>query len=208
MGSIRDIQNPWRSKFKTASFRGETFHVEIGAQAGGLRVALHEYAKRNEPYAEDMGRKARRFHVSGYLIGPRYLDAKNRLIIALDKNGPGTLKMPFPIPGGTAGEMSVMCINYSVVETRERGGMCGVEIDFVEAGKSGNQITAASINPAGQVQSQASSVDATVAKPEITLPAPILGVDPTIPLPQWTQMGLIPSGGWDVTLGQAVRGSW
>jgi prophage DNA circulation protein len=138
MGTIRDIHNPWRDQMQPASFRGAMFHVDIGARNGGRRVALHEYPKRNDPYAEDMGRRARRFTIQGYLIGPNYLDLKNALLDALDADGPGTLRLPFTIRGGTGGDMEVMNVQYSVTEARERGGVCTVDMDFVEAGKPGN----------------------------------------------------------------------
>ena len=85
------VPTPWRDKWQNAQFRGARFFVEQGAQMGGRRVALHQYPKRNVPYAEDMGKQANRFSVSGYCIGPDYLDAKDALIEALEKDGPGML---------------------------------------------------------------------------------------------------------------------
>src|SRR6185369_6109076 len=102
---------------------------------GGRRTVLHEYPKRNVPYAEDMGKTANRFTVAGYLIGPNYLTLKDALVEALEMDGPGTLRLPMPYLGA---DVEVMVINYSVTESRERGGMCGVEMDFVEYGQPGN----------------------------------------------------------------------
>ena len=90
------LPNPWRDRYQPAAFRNAQFFVETDARVGGRRVAPHEYPKRNTPYSEDMGRKALRFLVQGYLIGPKYWDQKNRLIAELDKDGPGLLRLPLP----------------------------------------------------------------------------------------------------------------
>jgi prophage DNA circulation protein len=64
--AISDFHNPWRDMLmQQASFRGVVFHVETGARLSGRRTVVHEYPKRNDPYAEDMGRAARRFHFQG-----------------------------------------------------------------------------------------------------------------------------------------------
>jgi hypothetical protein len=128
---IKDIKNPWRDRYQEAAFRNVQFFVETDARQGGRRVALHEYPKRNTPYAEDMGRKALRFLVQGYLIGPKYWDQKNRLIEALEKDGPGMLRLPLPYQ---MQDVKVMVMSYAVTEARERGGFCTVEMDFAEYG--------------------------------------------------------------------------
>ncbi len=131
---IREIHNPWRDRYQRAAFRGAMFFVEIEQRGGGRRVVPHEYPKRNDPYSEDMGRSATRFAVQGYLIGPNYLDLKDALITALEADGPGTLRLPLPYRGQ---DVEVMVLNYGVTETRERGGMCTVDMSFIEAGKPG-----------------------------------------------------------------------
>jgi hypothetical protein len=123
--------NPWRDKYQEAAFRGVMFFVETDARQGGRRVAMHEYPKRNTPYAEDMGRKAKRFLVQGYLIGKNYLEQKYRLIDALEKDGPGMLRLPLPYQ---MSDEKVMVMAYTVTEARERGGYCQVEMDFIEYG--------------------------------------------------------------------------
>lgn len=122
----------WRTRLKPASFRGAQFHVETDSQSGGRRVALHEYPKKNQPYAEDMGRHATSHAIEGYLImGPTNLDytgPRDALIRALDADGPGQLVHP------SLGPMSVMCERYTVIETRDKGGYCKFDMVFIEAG--------------------------------------------------------------------------
>lgn len=128
---IRDIHNPWRDVWEEAKFRQAKFFVETNSRAGGRRVALHQYPKRNVPYAEDMGRTANAFQVQGYLIGPYYLIMKDRLIDALEQNGPGTLVLPMQY---RLSDVEVMVNSYSINESRERGGICLCEMSFVEYG--------------------------------------------------------------------------
>jgi prophage DNA circulation protein len=58
----------WRLELLTAMFKNAPFHIESGSMASGRRVALHEYPKRDLPYAEDMGRKAVVYDITGYII--------------------------------------------------------------------------------------------------------------------------------------------
>jgi prophage DNA circulation protein len=124
-------RDTWRTLWRQARFRDAEFFVETGNRAGGRRVALHQYPKRNVPYAEDMGRAAVRITVQGYCIGPFYHEAKNKLITALEKDGPGLLRLPMEY---VQKDLNVMVQGYSVTEARERGGMCTVEMEFVEFG--------------------------------------------------------------------------
>jgi prophage DNA circulation protein len=139
---IKDLKNPWRKKYgaltrangpalAAAAFRGAYFHVETDTRAGGRRVALHQYPKRNVPYAEDMGRTANRFVVQGYLIGPNYLDMRDALIEELEKDGPGQLRLPLPY---RMSDVTVVVQSYTVTESRERGGFCTIDMDFIEYG--------------------------------------------------------------------------
>lgn len=128
---IKDLKNPWRNRYQEAAFRNAQFFVETDARTGGRRVAIHEYPKRNVPYAEDMGRKAMRFLVQGYLIGPHYWEQKNNLIAELEKDGPGQLRLPLPIQ---MADVKVMVMSYTVTEAREKGGYCQVDMDFTEYG--------------------------------------------------------------------------
>jgi prophage DNA circulation protein len=123
----------WRARLLPASFRGAGFHVETNARASGRRIAMHEFPKRDDPYAEDMGRRARRHPVTAYIVqsvlnGFDYVPERDALIDALEAEGPGLLILP------TLGEYSVVCAGYNVAERRERGGYCEFEIDFLESG--------------------------------------------------------------------------
>lgn len=133
MGAISDIQQPWRMRLVPASYRGATYHVEAQARSSGRRVVVHEYPKRDSPYAEDMGRHAIRYQITGYCIGPDYQDEKEALISQLEREGSGPLVDPY-LPR----QFDAICERYSVTEVRERGGYCVFEMLFVESGSPGN----------------------------------------------------------------------
>jgi prophage DNA circulation protein len=160
MSQISDFHNPWRDMLmQQASFRGVIFHVETGSRLSGRRTVVHEYPKRDDPYAEDMGRTARRFAFSGYLIYRpsnalyEYTSQRQALYNALETDDPGRLVHPvFCVRG-----MQVMCERYTMIENRTRGGFTEFEMQFVEAGSPGNSLQF--VNTASQVQQQADATD-------------------------------------------------
>ncbi len=120
----------WRDNYRTASFRGAAFHVESADSNHGRRQAVHEFAQRDVPYTEDLGRKAREFSVTGYLIGKNYQIARDALVAACETPGPGQLVHPY------RGELTVVCRGLTVSESSQDGGMCRVSITFLESGKA------------------------------------------------------------------------
>lgn len=168
MSQISDIRNPWRDILlsEPASFRGVVFHVDSGSRSSGRRAVVHEYPKRNLPYAEDMGRHAKRFQFTGYLIyRPRksfeqnpllydYVTRRNELYDALEADDIGKLVHPVFAPGG----MQVLCERYSMTESRERGGYTQFDMSFVEAGTPVS-FTQAPTNTKANVGTSADSAD-------------------------------------------------
>jgi len=120
----------WRDNYRAASFRGVPFFVESADSTHGRRQAVHEHAQRDVPYTEDLGRKAREFSVSGYLIGADYQTQRDELIKACETAGPGVLVHPY------RGEMTVTCRGLGVSESSNEGGMCLVKLTFLESGEA------------------------------------------------------------------------
>lgn len=164
MSQISDSHNPWRDVLlgEQASFRRVMFHVESGGRSSGRRSVVHEYPKRNDPYAEDMGRIARRFQFSAYLIyrpsNPlyEYVSQRKLLYEALEEDDVGTLVHPVFAPGG----MQALCERFSMTESRERGGYTQFELQFVEAGKLVSA-AGASINTSAMVNVSADAAEKT-----------------------------------------------
>ena len=148
----------WRTHWRQALFRDEIFFVDTSNANGGRRVAVHEYPKRNVPYAEDMGRAARTWEIQGYLIGPFYNDLRDKLIVALEKDGPGRLRLPMPFEKA---DVQVMVQGYSVQESRERGGFCGVQMQFVEYG---DPLYRNNISTPGEVMQGAANAEAILQR--------------------------------------------
>ena len=165
MATIQEISPaPWRLRLLPASFSGVPYHVEHQARSSGRRIVMHEYPKRNTPYAEDMGKHAIRYQVTGYLIGPNYHLVKLTLITVLENSTGGILVDPYLVT-----PMMAVCERYSVTEVRERGGYCTFDMMFAEAGNPGNSLaqadTGSSANASADTASDAtaSSVDSAGA---------------------------------------------
>jgi prophage DNA circulation protein len=145
-----------------AFFRMAPFHVDANSRTSGRRVVLHEFPKRDTPYAEDMGRSARRFPVTGYVIGPDYQIWRELLVLALEAEGPGLLILPTLLQRDT---ILVQPREYTVRETRQAGGMAEFEMQFVEAGETGftSDIGSQSEANAAADDAQAQAVDSSNA---------------------------------------------
>jgi prophage DNA circulation protein len=120
----------WRDQLQQGKFRDAEFFTE-GADADiGRRNVLHEYPLRDLPYVEDLGRKAREFGLECFVIGADYMAARDRLIAAIEAEGPGTLVHPW------LGSMRVSVRGCRVRESASEGGLAIFSVTFVEAGES------------------------------------------------------------------------
>lgn len=120
----------WLFRLQPASFRGIPFKVSDDEATFGRRTVTHEYPLRDVPYTADLGRKARRYSVSAYVIGSDYMTQRDRLLTALEQQGAATLIHPFygSVTVNVDGEIKVH-------HSRDNGGMCEISLQFVEAGQ-------------------------------------------------------------------------
>lgn len=114
---------------RAGSFRAVPFVIEGGEQEGGRRLALHEYPDRDEPYPEDLGRRARRFSLDVFVHGDAYMAARDELVAALEESGPGVLIHPY------RGRLSVVVEAYSVSERTDDGGVARFSLTLLESGE-------------------------------------------------------------------------
>jgi len=171
--TMLELPSAWRKDYLRASFRGIEFHTEAGARESGRRIAMHEFPKKELPYAEDMGRRAIEFTVRGYIIVyPRdeqqqglelyrkdYRPQRDKLMAALEQEGPGELQLPTSLP------LKVVCQRYRLTEEDKLGGYCTFDMTFSEFGVPPN---APRQNAAGQVQQKAAALS-TETKRQLTV---------------------------------------
>jgi prophage DNA circulation protein len=146
----------WRDNYRAASFRGVSFFVESADSTHGRRQAVHEHAQRDVPYTEDLGRKAREFSVSGYLIGADYQTQRDELEKACETAGPGVLVHPY------RGEMTVECRGLGISESTADGGMCMVKLTFLEAGEA--SYPSAKVDTVNAISAKGNAVTAAAEK--------------------------------------------
>lgn len=147
----------WRKALQAGSFRGVAFSIDAHETAGGRRTVQHEYPLRDEPYAEDLGRKAREFGIECLVIGEDYMPDRDALVEALEQEGPGTLVHPY------LGSRLVVVQGYRLRESSAEGGIARFSITFLEAGRIAEPDTIADTPSAVDTAADAASA-ATVAE--------------------------------------------
>lgn len=145
----------WREDYRTASWRGIEFRCGAAGQEGGRRLALHEYPARDLPFAEDTGRRARRFQLDGWIVGPEYNAQRDRLLEACEEQGPGELVHPY------RGTLRVSCESVSTRESWDEGGIVRFSFVFVEAGEA--VVPAAAPDIASQATAAANATTAAAS---------------------------------------------
>lgn len=120
----------WRDQLQPASFRGVKFKVDTAEMKFGRRNVVHEYPFRDEPYSEDLGKRAREYSFNAYIIGGNYFGARDSLIKAIEGDkSPGTLIHP------TLGRKNVVPKDCSVNYSNREGGIEYFTLTFIEAGE-------------------------------------------------------------------------
>ena len=119
----------WKDRLQQGRFRGVAFYVTGHDVSGGRKQAQHQFPKRNDDQAEDLGRRKPSFAIEGYVIGEDYMAARDALIDALEQEGPGTLVHPW------LGTRRVQVVEYRVRESFSEGGIARFSVRFEEAGE-------------------------------------------------------------------------
>jgi prophage DNA circulation protein len=134
-------------------FRGVAFRTVDAEFKVGRRNVVNEYPQRDLPYVDDLGRKARRFVVEAYVIGPNYLAERDALVAAFEAQGPGELMHP------RYGLRQVSLDgDVSVKESPERGGQARISVTFVE--DAANLFPRAVENTVSKVEATTNAADA------------------------------------------------
>lgn len=114
--------------YLSASWKGMSFHVDSSDDKFGRRGEVYEYPLGEITGYKDLGRKARRFKVDGYLIGGDQVGQTNAMAMAAESPQPGILIHPM------FGPQLVACVTLSVsADYRTEKRRTKLSFDFVEA---------------------------------------------------------------------------
>lgn len=111
-----------------ASFRGVSFWVESSDLSVGRRTVTHQYPQRDEPFTEDLGRAAREYRFSAFVLGDDYIEQAKKLREALEKPGAATLVHP------EFGEIQVVAQPGAAMSFSQSMRRVNFSLAFVEAG--------------------------------------------------------------------------
>lgn len=134
----------WRDELRPASFRGVPFLVDGSDQKLGRRAVQNEYPGRDEPYSEDMGRRAWADSIQAFVLGDDHLQQAARLADALNQYGPGELVHPY------IGTRQVQIGEVSLSHSSREGGKSTFTIEVMEAGPAQSPSVAANTDIALQ----------------------------------------------------------
>jgi prophage DNA circulation protein len=141
-----------------ASFRGVPFETEGDRFIGGRRGPDHEYPYRDVPWAEDLGRHAKRYPVTGFVIGDDATAQEQALIAACDKSaGPGLLVHP------RYGNVMVVCRHIETETRFDAQRVVEFRLDFVEAGQLQYPVDAGDTRAAVKAAADRASASANAA---------------------------------------------
>jgi prophage DNA circulation protein len=111
-----------------ASYKGVPFNVESSSDEFGRRGDLYEFPLSEETAYQDMGRKARRFRIEGYLIGGQQVALTNAMSRVAESPQPGVLIHPM------FGSQLVACVTLTTqAEYRRDKRRTKLSFDFIEA---------------------------------------------------------------------------
>jgi prophage DNA circulation protein len=140
----------YKNKLQEASFRGVKFGVKDVNTTIGRRTLLHEYPMRDDPYAEDLGRKAKEFQINAFVMNPNDYTQSKALESALsDYSSAGTLVHP------TLGQFQVMVKECTHVTNMQEGGIEYFQVTFVET--LGNNFPNISIDTQSLIRNRVNS---------------------------------------------------
>lgn len=118
----------WRDNLREGSFKGVGFKVQDSDREGSRRLVINKYPFRDIPFTEDLGRNEKKWSISGYIVGPNYMDDRDALIDAVENGGAGTLIHPY------YGTIDAIAGEWRFKESQTEGGYVSFSIGFVEPG--------------------------------------------------------------------------
>jgi len=120
----------WRDNLRSGSFKGIPFKVQDSDREGSRRLVINKYPFRDIPFTEDLGRNEKKWSISGYIVGPDYMQDRDALIDAVENGGTGSLIHPY------YGTVNAIAGEWRFKESQTEGGYVSFSIGFVEPGEN------------------------------------------------------------------------
>ena len=120
--------NSYFSQLQQAKFNNVPFFTRSNSTVVGRRNVEHIYPFRDKPWMEDVGMRARKYHIVGFLVGDDVIAQRNALQIALVHKGPGLLVHP------TYGMLAVSVLECTFEEDVSHGRVIEVHMSFEQCG--------------------------------------------------------------------------
>jgi prophage DNA circulation protein len=118
------MDQTWRDQMLPASFRGISFLIPQASVPVGMKVQLHEFPQRDEPYAEQMGKQAQVHRLVCWIIGDDCFERRNKFMEAVQTPGAGELVHPW------LGRMQVKAGEAELTHDFKQGGMAAFAVTF------------------------------------------------------------------------------
>jgi len=150
---------PFQATLLPASFRGVPFIVEENEDEFGQRGHLHQYPLRDTPWAEPLGRRARKWQFRAHVLGDDCAAQAAALRAAVEQKGPGLLVHPSLGMVMAQPDPERPC---RARESFDKGRKTEFELAFVEPGQviypsASNDTQANSTNAASALDSSAAA---------------------------------------------------
>ncbi|MGP6423920.1 DNA circularization protein [Pseudomonas pharyngis] len=118
------MDQTWRDQMLPASFRGVSFLIPQASVPVGMKVQLHEFPQRDEPYAEQMGKQAQVHRLVCWIIGDDCFERRDKFMEAVQTPGAGELVHPW------LGRMQVKAGEAELTHDFKQGGMAAFAVTF------------------------------------------------------------------------------
>ncbi|MFJ2288118.1 DNA circularization protein [Pseudomonas iridis] len=118
------MDQTWRDQMLPASFRGISFLIPQASVPVGMKVQLHEFPQRDEPYAEQMGKQAQVHRLVCWIIGDDCFERRDNFMEAVQTPGAGELVHPW------LGRMQVKAGEAELTHDFKQGGMAAFAVTF------------------------------------------------------------------------------
>lgn len=118
------MDQTWRDQMLPASFRGISFLIPQASVPVGMKVQLHEFPQRDEPYAEQLGKQAQVHRLVCWIIGDDCFERRDKFMEAVQTPGAGELVHPW------LGRMQVKAGEAELTHDFKQGGMAAFAVTF------------------------------------------------------------------------------